>query len=434
MLIAVMVVRCLFYTSEDKYVALESVFYAGQHVGISDDGVPQPPGETPPLDKTALFLPFPHSPPTEATPATLLPNDLPPAYPGPPLPPVLTQLTPYDPPLHMSSLPHPFSPARYPPPMVGPTVRHVVPTEPTIPIGYNIRDIFVRGNSLGFIPRADTTGRPIGVVHSYVGNALRAKRSFAKTESEFTVEQSGVGTVIRNVAYGEVVCVGKSKKIVVVKKDYIPDEPAYQFIIRTIEGPIVAFESVRFPGHFMSISSDGLAKLEGREIESHNVHFTVRVKIFFNRYSTVITSPFSPGMPSIVNHLRDGSVIQLYHKPSMMFLCTTEGGQVRTSDKNGTMFTFCDRGMGRVSLMGYTKPLQKLRMDSSGKLSCTGPGDAAMDFYVKETQQRTLSFESVAAPGKYIYMKIGKHKDKVIITDFSIFLLVGNNYYSYTWE
>ena len=59
-----------------------------------------------------------------------------------------------------------------------------------------------------------------------------------------------------------------------------------------------------------------------------------------------------------------------------------------------------------------------------------------MDFYVKETQQRTLSFESVATPGKYIYMKIGKHKDKVIITDFSIFLLVGNNYYSYTciWE
>ena len=61
MLIAVMVVRCLFYTSEDKYVALESVFYAGQHVGFSDDGIPQPPGETPPLDKTALFLPFPHS-------------------------------------------------------------------------------------------------------------------------------------------------------------------------------------------------------------------------------------------------------------------------------------------------------------------------------------------------------------------------------------
>ena len=40
----------------------------------------------------------------------------------------------------------------------------------------------------------------------------------------------------------------------------------------------------------------------------------------------------------VQNHLRDGSVIQLYHKPSMMFLCTTEGGQVRTSDKNGSEF------------------------------------------------------------------------------------------------
>ena len=57
-----MVVNISFYkTSEDKYVALESVFYAGQHVGISDDGVPQPPEDTPPLDRTALFIPFPHS-------------------------------------------------------------------------------------------------------------------------------------------------------------------------------------------------------------------------------------------------------------------------------------------------------------------------------------------------------------------------------------
>ena len=45
-----------------------------------------------------------------------------------------------------------------------------------------------------------------------------------------------------------------------------------------------------------------------------------------------------------------------------------------------------------------------------------------MDFYVKETQQRTLSFESVAAPGKYIYMKIYKQKVLMFVTDFLIYI------------
>ena len=49
-----------------------------------------------------------------------------------------------------------------------------------------------------------------------------------------------------------------------------------------------------------------------------------------------------------------------------------------------------------------------------------------MDFYVKETQQGTLAFESVAAPGKYIYMKIGKKENEEIVTDFSVFLLVSD--------
>ena len=64
-----------------------------------------------------------------------------------------------------------------------------------------------------------------------------------------------------------------------VQKDFNPDDPAYQFVIHTIEGAIVAFESVRFPGHFMNIGTDGLAKLEGRDMESQDVHFIVRVKV-----------------------------------------------------------------------------------------------------------------------------------------------------------
>ena len=36
------------------------------------------------------------------------------------------------------------------------------------------------------------------------------------------------------------------------------------------------------------------------------------------------------------NQLKDNSVIQLYHKPSMMYLCLTNGGKIRTSDKSGS--------------------------------------------------------------------------------------------------
>ena len=46
---------------EDKYVALESAFYPGQHLGILEDGELKPPPETPALDRASLFIPFPHA-------------------------------------------------------------------------------------------------------------------------------------------------------------------------------------------------------------------------------------------------------------------------------------------------------------------------------------------------------------------------------------
>ena len=48
--------------SEGKYVALESVFYPGQHVGIRENGELKPTAETAALDRASLFIPFPHFP------------------------------------------------------------------------------------------------------------------------------------------------------------------------------------------------------------------------------------------------------------------------------------------------------------------------------------------------------------------------------------
>ena len=52
------------HSTEDKYAALESTVYSGQHVGILEDGGLKPPGDTPARDRASLFIPFPHSPAT----------------------------------------------------------------------------------------------------------------------------------------------------------------------------------------------------------------------------------------------------------------------------------------------------------------------------------------------------------------------------------
>ena len=52
-----------------------------------------------------------------------------------------------------------------------------------------------------------------------------------------------------------------------------------EFVIWSISGAIVAFESLKFPGHYLSVGKYDLVKLEQRSLESKNVHFTVRVSV-----------------------------------------------------------------------------------------------------------------------------------------------------------
>ena len=53
----------------------------------------------------------------------------------------------------------------------------------------------------------------------------------------------------------------------------------FEFVIRSVSGAIVAFESLKFPGHYLSVGKDGLVKLEQHSLESQNVRFTVRVSV-----------------------------------------------------------------------------------------------------------------------------------------------------------
>ena len=47
--------------------------------------------------------------------------------------------------------------------------------------------------------------------------------------------------------------------------------------MRLIAGANVAFESVKFPGNYLSVGPDGLVKLVSLHLESVNVQFTIRV-------------------------------------------------------------------------------------------------------------------------------------------------------------
>lgn len=53
----------------------------------------------------------------------------------------------------------------------------------------------------------------------------------------------------------------------------------YEFNIRSISGAIVAFESIKYPGHYISVGTDGVARLEERDMETKHIQFTVRVNV-----------------------------------------------------------------------------------------------------------------------------------------------------------
>ena len=63
--------------SGDNCVALESVVYPGQHVGVREDGELRLPADTPPMDPTSLFVPFLHSSAEEAAAMASASEDLP---------------------------------------------------------------------------------------------------------------------------------------------------------------------------------------------------------------------------------------------------------------------------------------------------------------------------------------------------------------------
>ena len=60
-----------------------------------------------------------------------------------------------------------------------------------------------------------------------------------------------------------------------------------QFVVHQIRDSIVAFESARFPGHFVSVTGSQPATLLNvgtPEITHHSIQFVIRVKVSFCCY------------------------------------------------------------------------------------------------------------------------------------------------------
>ena len=68
-----------------------------------------------------------------------------------------------------------------------------------------------------------------------------------------------------------------------------------QFIVHQIRDAIVAFESVRFPGHFVKISSNRepatLVNIGAPEITNYSIQFVIRVKVYTSPLIWLLSTP-----------------------------------------------------------------------------------------------------------------------------------------------
>jgi hypothetical protein len=215
--------------------------------------------------------------------------------------------------------------------------------------------------------------------------------------------------------------VSTETSILYAQEDATAYRSEHLFTVRSIHRAIVAFESVKFPLHFLSVNKNGVVVLEKQEMKAICIHFNVYVNRFKGPYSRVLTSPFASGRPSVVGKLKDMSVIQLYSRKHGLYLSLGRKVQASDTEDDGTFLLFRDRGMGRVSFTSYFGR-KKLRIDHNGHLS-TDSHEKYKDFYVRECPSGALLFESIVFPKEVVHMAVGKKKDKERITEFSVYLL-----------
>jgi hypothetical protein len=316
--------------------------------------------------------------------------------------------------------PNPFTPGGYR------TSAQLLPSmDPVVPTGYNIMDLFHPSNTFCLLPALDIVGRPlVASSNLFTSTSLKGRGSLAQ-ECVFAAEIAAPWVVSLKIPNRGRVMVDDRRLISIKNTQYTVGDPAFEFIVRPYENKKITFESRKFAKSFLSVDQNAAVSVREMPPDSGEVQFVVRVQRFKGQYTTHIACPF--GRPSIVNQLKDRSVIQLYCKTTGAYLGLRVSGDVvgmTNPDNDKTFLVYCDRGLGRVSLQSYTPPLLKIKMKFNGALTCQGEENLDNDFYLKEAPDGSVLFESAPNKGRYISITMRDKKTATIIRNFSINLLV----------
>lgn len=322
------------------------------------------------------------------------------------------------------------APAPVPPSPVTPggyrTANELIPTtDPVLPTGYTIMDLFHPSNMFCLLPAIDPVGRPLVVAGNLFTGPYIKGRGALMQESGFTSEIAAPFVVTLRVPNRGRMMVDDRRSVSLKNTQYQAGDPSFEFIVRPYKETKVTFESLKFPKSFLAVDQNAQVSIQQLQPDSSEVQFVVRVQRFKGQYTTHIACPF--GRPSIVNQLKDRSVIQLYCKTTGAYLGLRVSGDVvgmTNPDNDKTFLVYCDRGLGRVSLQSYTPPLLKIKMKFNGALTCQGEENLDNDFYLKEAPDGSVLFESAPNKGRYISITMRDKKTATIIRNFSINLLV----------
>eukprot|EP00731_Ephydatia_muelleri_P018280 Em0011g320a len=270
------------------------------------------------------------------------------------------------------------------------------------PLLVNPEDAFKDGNVVQLLTRSK--GFPIQIKAATV----YGDGAFGHDQSAFTVvvpEGQPPGVImLRNVFF-------PGCYISIRKNAIHGDGKGHKFCylrVKPLPDNYVMFESVESPGQLLALTAQGVCRSPvGLGPGDQEAHFFVRVQKQLHAYSTLIMTPF--GRPSIMNQLRDQSLIQLYVKSTGTYLSISNSGfVVFTPNGNDahTFFKYSDRGMGIVSLHSNKYPGFRMRA-FNGSIQGKGDDNINADFRVKENPDGTVVFESVSCPGINIGIQAG---------------------------
>ncbi|XP_064397652.1 uncharacterized protein LOC135344379 [Halichondria panicea] len=267
------------------------------------------------------------------------------------------------------------------------------------PTGYNLMDVFSNGNIIFILPRGSEKRLPL----TTNGKTIRGGGTF-NDDSKFEVtiprrHSTECVVALRSVKYSErYLCINSKAKI----KLHDGYKDSCDFFVNEVSSSFVCFESARTDGFYLGIKAKNtVSDASNITSDSMEAHFTIIADTFLNSIPSSKLTAF--GEDSLMNHVQDKNVIRLYsHR---RYLGVDKKGRVmqnHNSENPDCWFLLFDRGMGIVSLRSYKHSAYWLRVLDGQLLVMKGVFGPDALFYVKESAEHLVCFESVLQPGMFV--------------------------------